>query len=71
MDIILAIFKFLVVSVYFLFLIDSILNIKSQLFDLDKEDEDRDPFSWFDMVYFAYTFFNVIFIVKVLHGQRK
>jgi hypothetical protein len=67
MDIIFGIFKFLVVSVYILFLIDSMLNIKSQLFDLDNEDKDRDPFSWFDVVYFAYAFFNVIFIVKFLH----
>ena len=66
MGIFLDILKFIVASIYCLFLVDSILNIKYEL--LDKDDEDKHSFSWIDVVYFAYAFFNFILIVKVLHG---
>ena len=41
MKIILAIFEFLVLAVYFLFLWDAILGIKYKLFNLDDDDEDH------------------------------
>lgn len=66
MGIFLDILKFLVASVYCLFLVDSMLNIKYELFD--KDDKDKNSFSWIDVVYFAYAFFNFVLIVKVLHG---
>lgn len=67
MDVIFAIFKFLVLAVYFLFLVDSLLNIKHGLLDFDNDSKEDDPFSWFDVVYFAYALFNFVFIVKFLH----
>lgn len=67
MDVIFAILKFLVLAVYFLFLVDSILNMKHELIDFDDNNKEEDPFSWFDIVYFAYALFNFIFIVKFLH----
>lgn len=66
MGIFLDIFKFIVASVYCLFLVDSVLNIKYELFD--KDEKDKDSLSWVDIVYFAYAFFNFILIVKILHG---
>lgn len=66
MGIFLDILKFIVASVYCLFLVDSMLNIKYEL--LDKDDKDKNSFSWIDVVYFAYAFFNFVLIVKVLHG---
>ena len=66
MGIFLDILKFLVASVYCLFLVDSMLNIKYELFD--KDDKDENSFSWIDVVYFVYASFNFILIVKVLHG---
>ncbi len=66
MTIILDVLKFLVFVVYSLFLLDSVLNIKYEFSDND--DKDKDPFSWLDVVYFAYASFNFILIVKVLHG---
>lgn len=65
MTIILDILKFLVFVVYSLFLLDSVLNIKYEFSDND--DKEEGPFSWFDVVYFAYALFNFIFIVKFLH----
>lgn len=62
MCIILGILKFLVIAVYGLFFLDSILVAKSALFD----KEDKDSFSWFDVIYLAYALFNFVFIIKVL-----
>lgn len=63
-----TIFNFLVLLVYFLFLWDSILNIKYELFDFDKDDKDEGPTSIsFDVIYFAYSFFNLILVMKALH----
>lgn len=67
MDAIFAILKFLVLAVYFLFLIDSVLYIKYGLLDFDNDSKKEEPFSWFDLVYFAYALFNFTFIVKFLH----
>lgn len=68
MNMILAIFNFLVLFVYFLFLWDSILNIKYELFDFDKDDEDEGPTHFlFDVIYFAYSFFNLVLVMKALH----
>lgn len=62
MNIILAFFKFLVLFVYFLFLWDSILGIKYKLFDLDSDDD-----FLFNVIYVAYTFFNLILVMKFFH----
>ena len=62
MKIILAIFEFLVLAIYFLFLWDSILGIKYKLFDLDSDDD-----FLFNVIYVVYTFFNLILIMKVFH----
>ncbi len=67
MDAIFAILKFLVLAVYFLFLADSVLYIKYGLLDFDNDSKKEKPFSWFDLVYFAYALFNFTFIVKFLH----
>ena len=60
------ILKFLVASVYCLFLVDAMLNIKYELFD--KDEEDKKSFSLVDVVYFVYAFFNFVLIIKILHG---
>ena len=65
MKIILAIFEFLVLAVYFLFLWDAILGIKYKLFNLDDDDEDTSFL--FNVIYVAYTFFNLIVIMKIFH----
>ena len=62
MKIILAIFEFLVLAVYFLFLWDAILGIKYKLFDLDSDDD-----FLFNVIYVAYTFFNLIVVMKIFH----
>lgn len=65
MALFLAIFKFLVLTVYYFFLWDTILNIKSELFDKDKED--RGSLLWLYFLCFVYAFFNCGLIIKVLH----
>ena len=65
MALFLVIFKFLVLTVYYFFLWDTILNIKSELFDKDKED--RDSLLWLYLLCFVYAFFNCGLIIKVLH----
>lgn len=68
MNMILTIFKFLVLFVYFLFLWDAIVNIKHELFDFDKDDKDEGPiYILFDLIYFAYSFFNLVLVMKFLH----
>ena len=62
MKIILAIFEFLVLAAYFLFLWDAILGIKYKLFDLDSDDD-----FLFNVIYVAYTFFNLIVVMKIFH----
>ena len=68
MNFVLTIFNFAVLFVYFLFLWDSIFNIKYELFDFDKDDKDEGPTSiLFDAIYFAYSFFNLVLVMKALH----
>lgn len=69
MKIVLTIFNFIVLAVYFLFLWDAIFNVKYELFNLDKKNEDEDEITsfLFDIIYFAYSFFNLILVMKVLH----
>lgn len=59
MTIFLDILKFFVVLVYMFFLLDAMLGIKY--------DSDEGDLSWFGFVYLAYSFFNVIIIIKLLH----
>lgn len=66
MNIILSFFKFLVLFVYFLFLWDSILGIKYKLFNLDDDDEDTSFL--FNVIYVAYSFFNLILIMRMFRG---
>ena len=65
MEIILGIFKFLVLFVYFLFLWDAIFGIKYKLFNLDDNDENTSFL--FNVIYVAYTFFNLIVVMKIFH----
>ena len=67
MKIVLTIFNFIVLAVYFFFLWDAIFNVKYELFNLDKKNEDEIASFLFDIIYFAYSFFNLILVMKVLH----
>ena len=61
----LAIFKFLVGTIYYWFLWNSIFKIKEDLFDKDKKD--RNSLFWLDFLCVAYAFFNCGLIIKALH----
>lgn len=63
MTIIGYIFKFFVVLIYLFFLLDSILNFKSEFFEENSKD-----LSWLDAVYLVYAGTNFVLIVKVLYG---
>lgn len=65
MVLLLGIFKFLVMTVYYFFLWDTIINIESELFNKDKED--KESFLWLYFLCFVYAFFNCGLIIKALH----
>lgn len=68
MNFVSTIFNFAVLFVYFLFLWGSIINIKHELFDFDKDDKDEGPTSiLFDVIYFSYSFFNLVLVIKALN----
>lgn len=65
MALFLVILKVLVMTVYYFFLWDTILNIESKLFNNDKKD--KESFPWLYFLCFVYAFFNCGLIIKVLH----
>ena len=72
MMIILNILKALVILVYAFFLLDSVFNIKYEMFDKKGQEKDNLPvLNVVDVVYLAYAFFNFVLVVKFLYRAQK